>query len=429
MSFRKFSLVEIFRSAIKILIIAGVMASPAKAQSAQTEAIRQNALKVYVKCDTWCPLDYFKTKTEFVNFVREREVADVVVLITSVSKPTGGEKYVFEFTGKGKFENIHFQLEYDTYPTTTLDEKQDGMLKTFQMGLLPFVSATPPANYLHITYHPPGSRQTARQVKDRWNHWTFSISSNLWTNGDANSSQLSSYNSLTIKRTTEENKFRMHSYFSYGRSRYTYGDINTISTRKSYGGELYYAFALAEHWSAGGEVGVWSSKYSNVELGFYLKPAIEYSFFPYEDFNKRELVFQLWIGPDYFRYYETTIYDKIKEFTGSVGASGSYSVSTEWGSIEFGAEYSAYLHDLSKDKLSLDGDISIKILGGLSFELKGGYSFIHNQINLARGEASDEEVYLNIRELETSYSYWGSVGLSYTFGSIYTNIVNPRLNL
>jgi hypothetical protein len=28
--------------------------------------------------------------------------------------------------------------------------------------------------------------------------------------------------------------------------------------------------------------------------------------------------------------------------------------------------------------------------------------------------------------LETTYNYFAMVGLSYTFGSIYTNVVNPR---
>ncbi|MDZ7341730.1 MAG: hypothetical protein ONB27_10280 [candidate division KSB1 bacterium] len=40
--------------------------------------------------------------------------------------------------------------------------------------------------------------------------------------------------------------------------------------------------------------------------------------------------------------------------------------------------------------------------------------------------ATLEEVLLRQRQLETSYNYWTSIGLSYTFGSIYNNIVNPR---
>jgi hypothetical protein len=28
--------------------------------------------------------------------------------------------------------------------------------------------------------------------------------------------------------------------------------------------------------------------------------------------------------------------------------------------------------------------------------------------------------------LQTGYAYYGSVGLSYTFGSVFSNVVNPR---
>jgi len=45
---------------------------------------------------------------------------------------------------------------------------------------------------------------------------------------------------------------------------------------------------------------------------------------------------------------------------------------------------------------------------------------------LPRGGASLEEVLLQRRELQTQYSYWGNVGVSYSFGSIYNNVVNSR---
>jgi hypothetical protein len=37
-----------------------------------------------------------------------------------------------------------------------------------------------------------------------------------------------------------------------------------------------------------------------------------------------------------------------------------------------------------------------------------------------------EDILLQIRQLETQYDYYTSVGISYKFGSIYSNIVNPR---
>jgi len=51
---------------------------------------------------------------------------------------------------------------------------------------------------------------------------------------------------------------------------------------------------------------------------------------------------------------------------------------------------------------------------------------VHNQISLPRGEASLEDVLLRRKMQATEYQFSTSFGLTYTFGSIYNNVVNPR---
>jgi hypothetical protein len=84
------------------------------------------------------------------------------------------------------------------------------------------------------------------------------------------------------------------------------------------------------------------------------------------------------------------------------------------------------MHDFSKYQVNLWGGISLKVLKGLSVFVDGGGSWIHDQLNLVKGEATLEEILLRRRELATTYEYFLGVGFSYTFGSIYTNVVNPR---
>jgi len=71
-------------------------------------------------------------------------------------------------------------------------------------------------------------------------------------------------------------------------------------------------------------------------------------------------------------------------------------------------------------------ELSLHLFKGFSLELRGNYSMIHNQLSLQKSAVSQEEVILQQRQLETQYSYWGTVGINFTFGSIYNNIVNPR---
>ena len=46
--------------------------------------------------------------------------------------------------------------------------------------------------------------------------------------------------------------------------------------------------------------------------------------------------------------------------------------------------------------------------------------------SLRRGDATTEEILVRQRELATGYQYEIGFGISYSFGSIFNNVVNPR---
>lgn len=69
----------------------------------------------------------------------------------------------------------------------------------------------------------------------------------------------------------------------------------------------------------------------------------------------------------------------------------------------------------------------MRLFKGFSFNVFGDYSRIRDQINLRKGGASLDEVLLRQRQLATGYRYYIGFGVSYSFGSIYNNVVNPRL--
>ena len=70
--------------------------------------------------------------------------------------------------------------------------------------------------------------------------------------------------------------------------------------------------------------------------------------------------------------------------------------------------------------------MNFHIVQGLFVSLIGNYSYINNQRGISNVGLSPEEIVLQHRELLTNYSYGLQVGISYTFGAIYNNIVNPR---
>ena len=76
----------------------------------------------------------------------------------------------------------------------------------------------------------------------------------------------------------------------------------------------------------------------------------------------------------------------------------------------------------------MDAFLSVRITRGLNFNVNGGYSRVRDQLSLLKGGLSDEDILLRLKQLKTSYYYYTSVGLSYTFGSKFNNVVNPRFN-
>ena len=70
--------------------------------------------------------------------------------------------------------------------------------------------------------------------------------------------------------------------------------------------------------------------------------------------------------------------------------------------------------------------MSVRIARGLSVSAEIDASRIRDQITLPSRGATPEEVLLRLRRLRSGYEYDFQVSLTYTFGSIFSSVVNPR---
>ena len=131
-------------------------------------------------------------------------------------------------------------------------------------------------------------------------------------------------------------------------------------------------------------------------------------------------------GYRYTNYIDTTIYDKKKEGHFVQSMNVAYEVIQKWGSINLSLTYSNFTYDWSKNNLSINGYLDLRIAKGLSVSFGGGASLIHDQLGLVKGGATADEVLLRRKELATQFQIFTSFGFTYTFGSIYNNVVNPR---
>ncbi len=401
-------------------------------QEPATPAVPQatEALRIFVDCPPFeCDLDFLRTEVTFVNFMRDRTDSQVHILVSTQRTGAGGREFTLAFMGQGAMEGRGDTLRYASKPTDTDDDVRRGLARTLKFGLLRFVAGTPVADRITVSYEAPAAAagSQVRQRLDPWNYWVFRIGGNTFLNGEAQQSRRSVSVNLSANRITEA--WKISSSLS-GRDSYSRFDLDSvtrfINTSHNYGGNLQVVKSAGPHWSFGGEASVSSSTFNNQDLRARVAPALEFDLFPYSESTRRSLRFNYSIGASYVNYHETTIFSKDTETLFNHEVEVALDLTQPWGSAGISLNGSQYLHDLSKVNFGIFGNLQWRVVRGLSLNIGGQYSIVRDQLSLPAAGATPEEILLQRRQLATNYSYFMSLGLSYTFGSIYNNVVNPR---
>jgi hypothetical protein len=386
------------------------------------EALKKTAPKVYIDCGS-CDLDYIKTEITFVNYVRDRKEAQVHVLITTQSTGSGGREYTLGFIGQNEFKGADDTQKFFSNKTDTDDEIRQGLVKALKIGLMGYVARTPIRSRIGVSY---AQEEKPRPLEDRWNFWVFSLNGEGFFNGEQSYRERSLEADFSANRITPDLKIRMSLSADQSNDHFEYEDEVIDSTSEKYEFDGLLVKSLSEHWSVGGYLKAYSSTYDNHRFILKPAPAVEYNFFPYAESTRRQLRVLYTLGFNIIRYREVTIYDKTSQNLWQESLAVTLDVKEKWGSISTTLGGSHYFYDFSQYQLNLFANISLQLVKGFNVFFFGGGDRIHDQIFLPKGGASLEEVLLRRRQLATGYEYFFGVGLSYTFGSIFTNVVNPR---
>jgi hypothetical protein len=405
---------------IFLLIILPLCILNAWAQETPTKSdtLRKDALNVFMNAS-----DYIKKEINYVNYVRDIKDAGVYIISTSQTTGSGGQEYSYFLVGQNQYAGMRDTVTFVTSPDETQDEIRIKEVRTLKMGLMRYVARTPLSKYMSINFTEPLSETVS---SDKWDSWVFRSSFNGYLDGQQ--SYKSSYVSgnISASRVTKDWKINLRGGLSYSVDKFDIdGDIiKSDNNSKSFNSLIVKS--ISDHWSYGGTVYLGSSSYSNYKMSALIMPGLEYDVFPYSESTRKQLRLLYTVGMNSVNYIDTTIYNKTKETHLQHSFSISYEVVQKWGSVNVSLNYSNYLHDWNKNNLSLNGFMDLRIAKGLSVSLGGGASLIHDQLGLVKGGATTEEVLLRRKELATQFQYFTSFGFTYTFGSIYNNVVNPR---
>ncbi|RUA25303.1 MAG: hypothetical protein DSY76_06765 [Bacteroidetes bacterium] len=391
---------------------------------------REAAVNLYLDCNS-CDLTYFRQNFTLINYVRDRKVADVQVIVSTMRNGGGGKEYIMQFIGLGRFGHLKDTLKFNTKADATRDEIRKEQLKTLKLGLVPFILKTPYANKISVNY----AQETVKaKENDPWNNWVFRISGNSWMNGQKNYNSTNVYTTVSASRITEDIKHetRVNLNFSENKYRLYNSKDSLIYSANTISRGVYFEhstiWSMGEHWGAGVQVNAWQSTYSNIDAAYKIQPEIEYNLYKYSNASRKQLRFAYKIGANYRNYTDTTVYNKTEEYLAEQKFEINYKYITNWGSIRSAVNWQNYLHDFSLYSIGTSLSMNIRIFKGLSFNIYGNLQMPRNQISLVKTASTPEDVLLHQRELSTNYSYYTSIGIAYTFGSIYNNVVNPRLD-
>lgn len=431
---------------LPLLVLALIAVAPPA--GAQAPLPLERELRVYLDCtDFRCDDDYFIEEIEWVDFVRDRQVADVHVLITEQSTGAGGSEYTLEFIGRDVFEGRSTRMVHVDPPDATEDNRRGALARMLRIGLAPFAMSTASAAMLDVAVAERGEGDPATSpVDDPWNHWVFNTNVRTFVQGESMQNFLNLNYSASASRITSEWKHSFSANGSLNRNYFEIEELDStgavvfadtfVSNQRSYGLNALNVKSLNDHWSVGARTSWRRSDFTNQQANVRLMPAVEYSVYPYAESTRRQFTFTYVIGPSYVDYEERTIYDRMHETLLQHQLIGSYDATQPWGSIDLtvaGSHYIAHLDDGPEWKeaqysIATFAEFDIRIIEGLSFNAFGGVDWIRDQIYLAAGGQSEREILLRQRQLATSYEYFAQVGLRYTFGSIYSPVVNPRLD-
>ena len=406
---------------------AAIFTSFGMAQMSDSLTANNDFLRVYIDCD-YCDYNYFVQNILFVNFVRDPHLSQIQIIISTEHTAGGGHKFNLRFIGREKYSGMEQKLFYDSIAMESEDQQRQGLTQVLKMGLMPYLSQTSLASSIDLKYQLPAKGLIPNKLSDPWNYWVFQLETGGGIYAEELRNGFNIQSSIKADRITEQWRVGMDADFDYQEENIEddeEGDIHSTLEEKELDADIVKS--LSRHWSAGISADVYSTTYRNIDLGLSFSPAVQYNIFPWAESSQRILAIAYHVGIRSYQYMEETLYDKMQEtqFYESLGM--QWEMIQPWGEVYFWLEGSHYFYDFSKNNLKLNTHFSLRMAKGFSLVLNVDLQSIHDQIYLPKGEASLDEILLKRKQLATTFNYTTSFGLRFTFGSIYHNIVNRRL--
>ena len=382
--------------------------------------------RLFIKCDR-CDNNFLKNEITYIDHVREQGLADIQLFIYRNRNANNGNRYSLDFIGQNDFAGKELSLVLDTNPKLTSDEIRNKLKRKIDIGLVYFLVESDISNRINISYDSVVNNNSYESSSDKWKNWVFQSAGEVNFENETSRNESNVRIELDADKVTDKIKLQFDIDFERSNNKYENQDNTFISKRNRKSFSAKSVWSINDKWSAGFNAGASGDTYLNIDFRYYFMPAIEYSFYPYYEFVRREMVINYRIGYGYRNYIEETIYNKMEENVYLHQLAFETRFRQPWGEIYTNLRGKAFLHDPSKNSLRLDSWFSIRVFEGLSVKFGGEIELIRDQLSLPKGNASIEDLLLQQQEIATDFRSEFRIAIGYTFGSAFNNYLNSRL--
>src|SRR5262245_10560567 len=239
-------------SAVLSLVLCAQASAPQ--QPAPAAQAAHAMVRVFLDCPR-CDEDYLKREVTFIDYVRNREDADVHVLVTTQETGGGGVQFTLNFIGIGRFQGQDETLVYNSPQTATADEQRAGFAERFRVGLVRYAVDSSVADRLRVTFEKADEKAKPGQ-HDPWNYWVFRIGTSGDVNGEELQSGRSVRGSFSANRTTDAWRLSFQGGANYRDNKFLIDEedgtqTTILSVNRNINVDGTVVKSLTPHWSLG----------------------------------------------------------------------------------------------------------------------------------------------------------------------------------
>ena len=384
-------------------------------------------IRLFLDCGVEeCYRDYLVTELSAFDFVRDRFQADVQLLLIRQDIPAGGARWTVSTLGQKEFSGQNDTATLSARIADTETQIREGLLRVIRTGLVRYALQSPAMRAAVDVRYTPRVPGALVGKKDPWRLWIFTPGIDWTIDGETNRASMLLYNYVNVNRTSPESKVLAEGWYEYNFNRFRNNGVDVRVPVLHTGGWGYWARSLGERWSAGGFARLERDGFTNWARAFRALPVVEYNLYPHAQNTRRQLRIGYGAGVQDFRYFDTTVYNLLRETRPYHNLYLAAVYAQPWGSVNGALVARSYLDDFSQHRLTARLALSLRLVEGLRLTLAGSGAYVQDQLSLLKRPPSEEELLLGATQLPTQVLYSTTVGFAYTFGSVNNGIVNVR---